>query len=236
MNAASQTNQTKIFGMKVGIDPKIILLGLLVLGLVLFFVTNRGGEETNTSSTAQNAATATPSAITSGRRARLRRNRRVSTNRDTLRIEPVDAAHGDIDPTLRLEMLARLQKIPAATPGRSLFELAPQGAPTNAQIAQLNQHMMPKPITPVPPVQPAVAPVAEVQIPFKYYGFAKGVSRQSKRRGLFLEGDNVLVASEGDVLDHKFLIVSLTAAKAQVEDTSQKRGKMLDVVPEAIEQ
>jgi len=40
-----------------------------------------------------------------------------------LRIRPVDATRGDIDPTLRLDLLERLQKVPQAKVTRSLFEL-----------------------------------------------------------------------------------------------------------------
>lgn len=233
MSAASQT---KIFGLKLGVDPKIIVAGLLALALALFFLSNRTDNEAANAS-AGPAATSIPATAIAGLHRRAHPRRRTPTaNRDTLRIEPVDAVNGDIDPTLRLDLLARLHDTPAATPGRSLFEIG-AAAPTNDQIAKLNQHLPPKPINaqPTGPVQPTVVAEPPLEIPLKYYGFAKGVSKTSKRRGLFLEGDNVVVASEGDVVDHHFLVVSLTATQAQIEDTNMKRGKPIEVVPEAID-
>lgn len=238
MSAASPAHQTKIFGLKLTVNPKLIVGGLLALALVLFLITR--GTDNPSSNTAVNApSVAVPEngGAVPARRGRTRRTRRAAVStRDALRIQPVDAAQGDIDPTLRLDMLKRVQNTNVSAPGRSLFELAPQSAPTNAQIAAVNQHILPKPIAPqTGPAEIAAAGPPPIVVPFKYYGFAKGVSKASKRRGLFLEGDNVIVASEGDLIDHHFLIVSLTPAKADVEDTSQKRGTSVDVTPEAID-
>jgi hypothetical protein len=55
-------------------------------------------------------------------------------------------------------------------------------------------------------------------------------------RGFFMEGDNVLVAAEGDVLERRYLIVALTPNTAKVEDTQLKQGQDLPVTPEAVAQ
>jgi hypothetical protein len=51
-----------------------------------------------------------------------------------------------------------------------------------------------------------------------------------------MDGDNVLVGTEGDVLLLHFLIVSLTPASARIEDTQMKQGKDIMVSPEAVTQ
>lgn len=239
MNSAS-TSETKIFGLKIGIDPKIIIGGLLALAVVLFLLSNRADDQpANTSMAAASSAPAAANgALGVRKRVRGRRDRVAAANRDAFRIQTVDPSQGDINPTLRLDMLAKVQNTPAAAPGRSLFEIAAAPGPTDQQIQKLNPgRIMPRSITPASgPQAPVVAAEPPLEIPLKYYGYAKGISRTSKRRGLFLQGDNVVVASEGDLVDHKFLIVSLTPTQAQIEDTTQKRGKPVQVLPEAVNQ
>jgi len=70
-------------------------------------------------------------------------------------------------------------------------------------------------------------------IPLKYYGFAKPAAQGQQDRGFFLEGDNVLVAVEGDVLDQHYLVVELRPDSARLEDTQAKQGATLPVVAEA---
>ena len=72
-----------------------------------------------------------------------------------------------------------------------------------------------------------------VHIPFKYYGFAKPALNGGANRGFFMEGDNILVAGEGDVLEQRYLVVALTPNTAKVEDTQLKQGQDLPVTPEA---
>ena len=73
-------------------------------------------------------------------------------------------------------------------------------------------------------------------IPYKYYGFAKSMDGGGPNRGFFLNGDDILVASEGDLLQQRYLVVQLNPASARLEDTQMKMGQTLPVVPEAQEQ
>jgi hypothetical protein len=70
----------------------------------------------------------------------------------------------------------------------------------------------------------------------KYYGFAKPIGTGESNRGFFLDGDNILIASEGEVVKQKYLIVELTPTSARVEDTELKQGKPLPLEPEARDQ
>src|ERR1700759_1256664 len=80
---------------------------------------------------------------------------------------------------------------------------------------------------------PPMGPV--VNIPFKFYGYVKPATKGENNRGLFLDGDNILVASEGELLEHRYLVVELTPNNARMEDTSIKLGQTLPVVPEAMQ-
>lgn len=82
-----------------------------------------------------------------------------------------------------------------------------------------------------------------VAIPLKYYGYVKPSQTQpvpkqpntvSNNRGFFLDGDNVLVASEGEVLKQRYLVVELTPNSARLEDTQLRQGQTLPVVAAAM--
>jgi hypothetical protein len=51
-----------------------------------------------------------------------------------------------------------------------------------------------------------------------------------------MEGENILMATEGDVLEGQFLVVALSPNKARVEDIRLKQGQDLPLIPEAIAQ
>ena len=231
MSAASQT---RIFGVRLGVDPKILIGALLALAVLLYWYSSQGDEGPGSSSVAPaRTDTAAPASSQSGARARNRR--RVSTNdHGTLRIRPIDATHGDVDPTLRLALITRLQSLKAPTAGRSLFEIGaaaqgglmangmPGGVPKGPKIP-----VLPPPTRPMPSGMDL-----GVHIPLKFYGFVRPETKDENNRGLFLDGDNILVASEGDVLQGHYLVVELTPNSARMEDTQLKQGQTLPVVPE----
>jgi hypothetical protein len=137
-----------------------------------------------------------------------------------------------VDPTLRLDLLARLERLQPATSVRNLFELGPAPAPTNAAAIK-GPTIMPKPL-PVAagPGGPGNAAPA-FNIPLKYYGFVRPMNKGESNQGFFLDGDNILVASEGQMLQQKYLVVALTPTSARLEDVQMKQGQTLPLVAEA---
>lgn len=226
--------ETKIFGMRLGVDPKFLVIGLFVIVAVIAFLHLRGGsDETTTANVPVAAAPAAAPSTTRPVRRRLRSSQ-VALDRGTLRLRPVDASRGDIDPTLRLDMLIRLQNSPEATSTRSLFEVG-EAMPTNQQIAKVNQTVIPRPL----PAQAAANPgptqpvTPTINVPLKFYGFVKTAHRADTGKGLFLNGDNIIVARPGDVVESHYKIVSLTPQQATVEDTNMHQQQTLNVIPEA---
>ena len=232
--------QTKIFGVRLGIDPKFLVGGLVVLAAVLFCYNSRSDEHPSTASSGARPEAVSPSPIVplQSRTRVARRGTRSANERGTLRLKPIDARDGSVDPTLRLYLLARLQSVQAPAGGRSLFETGP----SPEQVVAM-QHPIQGPKIPIhaPPANPLptaptgpVTPVAN--IPLKFYGFVNPASKSETNRGLFLDGDNILVATEGDLLDHRYLVVELSASSARMEDVQIKQGQTLPVVPEAMQQ
>jgi hypothetical protein len=222
---------TTIFGIRVGADPKILVGGLIALALALYWYNSRGDEESGTPAGTQHSqGSATPAA----NRKRTAVRSRSQNERGTLRLRPVEGAQGDIDPTLRLDLLERVRAVRAETGVRNLFEggLAAQNLPPIPKMAPMIPKALPTGPTAMTPTNLNLA----VHIPFKYYGFARSAMKGEANRGFFMEGDNILVASEGDVLEQRYLIVALSSNTAKVEDIQVKQGQDLAVTPEAVAQ
>lgn len=224
---------TKIFGMNVGVDPKVIVLALLVIaGAIYYFTSQSETPSSGSSSGVRSAEPARPAvnpALSKGaaRRADARNDR-------VLKLVPVDGSRGDVDPTLRLELLERVRNVPPAEGLRNLFEA---GAPVvAAPVIQNAPKIVPAPLPqqPVVPVATTPPPPPPFVISLKYYGFVKPNGRMTEgNRGFFMDGDNILIGGEGDMLEKRYLIVTLSPTMARLEDTQAKQGADLPVTPEA---
>ena len=232
MNAASQT---KAGGMKVGAEPKkiaiLVILLVVAVGMFIYNSQNSGGETSSTVQTHAPATTTPPASAMAHSRNRTQRRTNIARDRGVLRIQPVDPRNGDVDPTLRLDLLARLQSVQPMEGGRSLFEMGPAATAASAKPLPAVK-IIPKPLTPVG-IHPVGATQPLLTIPLKFYGFEKPGNKAANNRGFFLDGDNILVASEGDLLKQRYLVVELAPNSAKLEDTQLKKGQTLPLVPEA---
>ncbi len=234
MSAASQT---RIFGMNVAIDPKILVGGLIALAALLFWYNSRSepggaGAPTAVSPVRQDAPL--PVATVAARaRVNSSRRQRATADRGTLRLRPVDATRGDIDPTIRLDLLAKVRSVAEPVGARNLFEIG--AAPAAAALPKITGPIItPKPLpVPAASAHSTVIPM-QVNIPLKYYGYVHSPDKNQSNRGLFLDGDNVLVATEGEFVKGRYLVVELTPNSAKMEDTQVKMGQVLPVVPVAL--
>ena len=136
-----------------------------------------------------------------------------------------------IDPTLNLDLLAKLQEVPIEGGERSLFEFGtapvPKAPPPAVQPI--------KPATPPPPssktVASAPAKPPAPPIPLKFYGYVGG-SRDATRRAFFLDGDDIFVAAENETVHNRYKIVRIGVNSAVVEDTTNKNQQTLPLVAE----
>lgn len=142
-----------------------------------------------------------------------------------------------VDPTLRLEQLARLEKVQISGGARSLFDFSNVNGP--AQVAKIiaapKLKAPPAFIGPLPAPAP-LPPVAKVTpqappIPLKFYGFTTA-QRGSNKRGFFLDGEDILVASEGEVLKKRYKVIRIGLANVTMEDTQFQQQQTLPIVPD----
>jgi hypothetical protein len=143
-----------------------------------------------------------------------------------------------IDPTLHVELFAKVQGVDPAGGKRNLFAFGAPPPPPAAELKgpepKINLASVvvgPKqPPPPAPPPQPAEP--APLQIPLKYYGIV-AYTRGGNKTACFMDGEEILTASEGDTLKRRYRVVRIGNTSVVMEDTESKRQGTLPIAPEA---
>jgi hypothetical protein len=145
------------------------------------------------------------------------------------RIDPMT-----IDPTLRLDLLAKVQAVELAGGSRNLFQFSTPPVKTET-LKGPEPKVVPKPGSPVAqaagdPAKPA-GPPPPPPINLKYYGFA--TARDNGRKtAFFLDGDEISVAAEGDTVKKRYRVVRIGVNSVLMEDTESKRQQSLPLTEE----
>jgi hypothetical protein len=215
---------------KLGADPKkIAILGGLVVVAGYFYFSNSnsgGGGGSNTPIASRAPVAASPGkAPRVGARASNRGSQQDASGAREFKpsLKPKNIDTTNIDPTLRLDLLAKVKTVAMDAGTRSLFEIA--AAPPEAiknikepeKIAIAKPFVgpvMPKPVE--PPPEPKAPP-----IPLKFYGFVNK-TKVGDKRAFFLDGEDIVIAGEGDMIKKRYKIVRIGVNSAVVEDTQFK--------------
>ena len=154
---------------------------------------------------------------------------RLRSNRPEDRIDP-----GKVDPTLRLDLLAKVQGVAPEGGSRNLFQfgsaalvvpLTPMPKAPKVVVNGPVQAALPPP-NPGPPPVPQAPP-----IPLKYYGFTNAKGEQRKR-AFFLDGEDIIVAREGDTVKSRYKVVRIGVNSIEMEDTQFKSKQTLPLEQE----
>ena len=132
-----------------------------------------------------------------------------------------------VDPTLRLDLLAKLQGAEPSPTGRNLFQFGAPPVKADA-LKQPEPKIVPKPV-PVAPV--ATAPVGPPQPPpisLRYYG-SSSAPGSSAKTAFFLDGDEILMAKEGDTVKRRYRVLRISVNSVVMEDTESKRQQTLPI-------
>ncbi|HYO82500.1 MAG TPA: hypothetical protein VES20_13945 [Bryobacteraceae bacterium] len=224
--------------MKVGAERrKVLILGALLLVAAVVFYMNVLSTPGDTdygagSSPAPGAGAAAPAVAaarpeaggTPGANA-MRRGRTSTEFRPSMRPRRGEARPdpGSIDPTLRLDVLAKLQDVNVEGARRSIFDFSQPAAPPDSVKIAAAKPPVPNPIVPVQPPTPAEpvntepAKPAPPPIPLKFYGYVNPAAGQV-RRAFFTEGEEIHVVNEGDVVKRRYKIVRIGVNSVIVED------------------
>jgi hypothetical protein len=112
-----------------------------------------------------------------------------------------------LDPTLHPEIMRQAESLEYTGTGRNIFSQfsAPPAIPKPiAPIRQANVNTGPPPPPPPPPIT------------LGFYGYA--AEKTGQKQVFLLHGDDIFIASEGDVVDRRYRVVKIGIASVQVED------------------
>jgi len=142
-----------------------------------------------------------------------------------------------VDPQLKLDVLAQLQRVNYTGPGRNVFEFgaAPPPAPTTPD-PKIRVDAPPKPAIiatnhgrrigpdkdPPPPPPPPPPPQAP-PIALKFYGYVG--PRGAGKRAFFLDGEEIFVAGEGDIIKQRYRVVRIGLSSVEMMDVQFPQSK-----------
>ncbi len=139
-----------------------------------------------------------------------------------------------IDPTLRLDLLAKVQAVSIEGGRRNLFAVGaaplppePVVAVKSAKAPQATFGPQPKPEPPGPPAPPPPPPIT-----LKYYGYSSARG-DNRKHAFFLDGDDILVAAEGETVKKRYRVVRIGVNSVVMEDTQFKHEQTLPLQEEA---
>jgi len=124
-----------------------------------------------------------------------------------------------LDPTLHPEWMAAAESLEYAGKGRNIFSM---NAPPPVIEAVKG------PIRPAAVAQGPVGPPPPPPIDLKFFGYE--ANKSGKRRAFLLHGDDVFIASEGDVVDHRYKVLSILPTSLRVEDIPYNNTQSLPLM------
>ena len=230
---------------KVGAEPKkLAALGALLVVAGYFYFSNRDSGETVSTAPGPPAASTPAAAVQrqaarSAGRSRNLDNPANSATREFRPSIPKSVDPSGVDPTLHLTELAMLRQVPLEGGTRSLFEISATPPPDPKLVASLKDPapIKPKeafvgPKQPPPPPGPPPDPKAP-PIPLKFYGFVNQTKSGTDKRAFFMDGEDIIIATEGDMVKKRYKIIRIGINSATVEDTQFKSNNQQTLPLEA---
>jgi hypothetical protein len=119
----------------------------------------------------------------------------------------------NLDPTLRLDLLASTEQTVYEGHGRNIFVSQAEDVKIDKPIGSgVTDDKKPDPPYTLPPTPPAPP------IPLKFYGFA---SRPGEPKKIFLKsasGEDVFVAGEGEIVNRRYKVIHITPTSVSIQD------------------
>jgi len=130
---------------------------------------------------------------------------------------------GQMDPTLHMEAMEVTESMAYTGTGRNIF--SPNSAPAE----------LPKPVAPVRPVGPIApprpmgpaGPPPPPPIDLKFFGTE--TSAKGAKQAFLLHGEDVYVASSGEIVGRRYKVISIGTNTVEVEDLTNSNRQTLSL-------
>lgn len=133
---------------------------------------------------------------------------------------------GQLDPTLHSEAMLRTESLLYSGTGRNIFASAAAAAPVAVKPIAPARPSIPGPLT---PVRVNTGPPPPPPINLKFFGTSTSAS--GVRKAFLLQGDDVFLASPGDVVQRRYRILSIAPGSIMVEDIPNNNKQNLPLIP-----
>ncbi len=232
--------------MKMGAEPrKVALLAILGLGGAYSLYTNVFSSSDSPSTPAPKPASgqSTPydiapqptASLAAGAPSSVRRNPRSSSSEFKPKFRVANGEQRDpmtVDPTLRLDLLAKVQAVEITGGGRNVFQVGQPPPPPLPKTPEAKitpgkgglPGQMPGGMAVPPPGPPKPPP--EPPINLKYYGFAASKA-DGKKKAFFLDGEIILIAAEGETVMRRYKVVRIGVNSVVMEDVDSKKQQAI---------
>jgi hypothetical protein len=118
-------------------------------------------------------------------------------------------AKENLDPTLRLDILAAAEQTKYEGTGRNIFVSQAEALPTPATNGTKEREKEQARYTPPVPAPPP-------PINLKFFGFA---SKPGEPKKIFLsQGDDVFIAAEGEIVDRRYRVIHIMPGSVEIQD------------------
>ncbi len=134
----------------------------------------------------------------------------------------VGTTSAQLDPTLRMGPMLVTEALVYSGSGRNIFSMTSAPIDIPKPIAAVR----PKPVVPVYMPPPGPPPPPPIDLKF----FGTETLADGKRRAFLLKGDDVFLASDGDIVQRRYKIVTISANSVLVEDMANNNRQTLPLI------